>query len=155
MTKRGPRPRPDELKRLTGTFRKDRAHPRKVKDLAGQPVMPEFLEGRAAELWHQRLAAYAARRIAVRGSERVLAHLCCLDAALEATWQRGETPTAAMVTAFRTLASLFYEPPASQYGATEATAAPSPYDEFAEHFLGEPAPSPAWAKLRALHARKQ
>jgi len=117
LLKPGPKPKPDAMKKLAGTFRKHRAQPKPLPVVDDQaPVMPVFLEGRAAELWRERIAAYDARRLNVRGAERVLAHLCALDASMEAAWLRGETPTAAQTSALRSLSSLFYETPGSQPG---------------------------------------
>ncbi len=133
MLKRGPKPMPDSIKRLRGSFQKSRAQPKQLPIVdAKTPVMPSFLQGRAEELWHERIKSYDARGLNVRGAERVLAHLCALDAQMEATWLRGETPTSAQVTALRAMSSMFYEPPASQPGGGALTPPrkPSPYDEF-------------------------
>jgi hypothetical protein len=58
MGKRGPKATPDPIKELRGTDRPDRAHPRIVPALRGDPVMPDWMEGLgfAEEVWRRKVA---------------------------------------------------------------------------------------------------
>jgi len=116
MLKPGPKPKPNAVKKLSGTFRKDRARDTTVIDQPGRPAMPSFLSPRGKELWQARVARLTAIDVPLRGCERLLGHLCELDAAIEKIWLSGQVPTAAMMTALRTLASLFHEAPAARLG---------------------------------------
>ena len=97
MGKRGPPATPDEIKELRGTDRKDRAHPRIVPALPGEPVMPEWLEGlgEAPDVWRGKVAKYRALGTSVVGCEDQLAQYCAFEASMIAAWRRGEEPTAA------------------------------------------------------------
>ena len=60
MGKRGPKkgqggrpPTPKELKVLRGTFRKDLETPGVPEPDHGAPQIPQYLEGRAAEIWDE------------------------------------------------------------------------------------------------------
>src|SRR6185437_4471312 len=97
--KPGRKPKPDTLKRLSGTFRKDRSRNQIVVDQTGDPLMPSFLSSRGRDLWQARVARLTAIDVPLRGCERLLGHLCELDAAIEKLWLSGQVPTAAMMTA--------------------------------------------------------
>jgi hypothetical protein len=63
MGKRGPAAVPDDVKTLRGTDRKDRAHPRIVPALPGEPVMPEWLEGLGGQGSHCPAGVSSAARL--------------------------------------------------------------------------------------------
>jgi hypothetical protein len=120
----GPRPKPDHLKLLDGTFRRDRSHPLVVAPLPGEPVKPAWLKGRAAKIWLEKTAVYRRRGQSVAGCEAALAQYCSLEAAMIELYRQKQRPTATDVNTYRTLAREFYDTPASQI--SKATGAPVP-----------------------------
>jgi hypothetical protein len=122
MGKRGPAATPDAVKELRGTDRPDRAHPRTVPVLHGDPVMPEWLEGLAdaAAMWRRKVAKYRARGMSVVGCEDQLAHYCAYDAAMIASWLRGEVVTSTAMNVLNKYASQFYDTPSTQHSQSAA-----------------------------------
>lgn len=97
-----------------GTAKKTRARRQAVRDIDGAPVMPEWLMGRARQIWKQKVAVYSARGQNVVGCEATLAQYCQLEAKLEQLWGVGTPPTA-MITAHRVYANEFFDTPASKH----------------------------------------
>jgi hypothetical protein len=119
-----PAAKPDHLKLIEGTFRRDRSHPPVVAPLSGEPVKPAWLTGRAAKIWSEKTAVYRRRGQSVAGCEAALAQYCALEAAMIESYRQKRRPTSAEVNTYRTLAREFYDTPASQI--SKATGAPVP-----------------------------
>jgi phage terminase small subunit len=118
MSRRGPKGKPPALKVVAGTDQPSRRREQIVDAIEGEPVKPTWLKGRAAKLWHEKVAIYAARGQAVVGCESALAQYCAMEATLIDQYAKKITPAVAQVTAFRALASEFFDTPASQIGTT-------------------------------------
>ncbi|TXL75624.1 hypothetical protein FHP25_13290 [Vineibacter terrae] len=88
--------------------------------VAGDVVKPAWLRGRAAKLWAEKVAIYAARGQSIVGCEAALAQYCSIEAALIEQYRKKNTPPVAQITAFRILAAEFFDTPASQIGRTPA-----------------------------------
>jgi hypothetical protein len=136
MGKRGPPATPDEIKALRGTDRPDRAHPRTVPVLHGDPEMPDWLEGlgEAPDVWLNKLAKYRARGMSVVGCEDQLAHYCAFEAAMIACWRRGEEPTSAAMNVLNKYAAQFYDTPATQHSQSAAGAQSNEKEDFWSQF---------------------
>jgi hypothetical protein len=119
-----PAAKPDRLKVIDGTFRRDRAHPPAVAPLSGEPLKPSWLRGRAAKIWSEKMTVYRRRGQSVAGCEAALAQYCALEAAMIESYRQKQRPTSAEVNTYRTLAREFYDTPASQI--SKATGAPTP-----------------------------
>jgi hypothetical protein len=119
-----PAAKPDHLKIIDGTFRRDRSHPPVVAPLPGEPIKPLWLRGRAAKIWLEKTAVYRRRGQSVAGCEAALAQYCALEAAMIEIYRQKQRPTATDVNTYRTLAREFYDTPASQI--SKATGAPVP-----------------------------
>jgi len=82
--RRGPKGKPEGVKKLAGTARKDR----KVIELfqaspgapVKSPVKPSRLTQEASQVWDDKVARFAARGLAVEGCEDTLAEYCELQA---------------------------------------------------------------------------
>jgi hypothetical protein len=135
MGKRGPAATPDEIKQLRGTDRPDRAHPRVVPALRGEPVMPAWLEGLglAPDVWRSKVAKYRAQGMNVAGCEDQLAQLCAYEASVIACWNRGEEPSAAAMNVLNKYASQFYETPGTQHSKS-ASGSQSETENFWDRF---------------------
>jgi hypothetical protein len=122
MGKRGPPATRDHVKQLRGTDRPDRAHPRMVPALSGEPVMPAWLEGlgEAPDVWRRKVAKYRAPGMSVAGCEDQLAQLCAYEASVIARWRGGEEPSAASMNVLNKYASQFYETPSTQHSQSAA-----------------------------------
>jgi hypothetical protein len=119
-----PRPKPDHLKIIDGTFRAERAHPEVVPALDGDPVKPKWLTGRGAAIWKEKLSVYRRRGQSVVGCESALAQYCALEASMIDGYRRREKPIASEVNTYRTFAREFYDTPASQLAKAAGSAAP-------------------------------
>jgi P27 family predicted phage terminase small subunit len=71
----GRKRKPDAIKALAGTAQKCRMNPAAPAQTAGLPAPPEWLSGRAAELFHQIVATVDGMRIASADDVHMLAML--------------------------------------------------------------------------------
>lgn len=121
--KRGPKKTPDRAKVIRGTFKgkggkgNDGPAPPVVPALAGDPVMPKWLTGGAAELWRERVAIYQRRGQTVVGCERALAVYCKLEVEIIDRWRTRKPVATPLVNALRYWANEFYDTPAAQHSA--------------------------------------
>lgn len=125
MARRGPKGKRPELKVVSGTDQPCRRRESVVAPIDGAPIKPSWLKGRAAKLWAEKLAIYAARAQSVVGCESSLAQYCALEASLVEQYRRNETPPMAQVNAYRIFANEFFDTPASQIGPNKMTGKPS------------------------------
>jgi hypothetical protein len=98
--------RPDHLKLLSGTARRDRMSPVKptLPALNGVPPAPSWLPvGRATTEWARLAPILSANRMLTDGNLDVLAHVCSLHAKLAQIWESDIVPTAALLNAYRGL----------------------------------------------------
>jgi hypothetical protein len=112
----GPKGVLPELKVVSGTDQPCRRREMVVAALPGSAIRPKWLKGRAAKLWAEKLATYEARGQNTAGCESALAQYCALEASLIDQYRKGGTPPVAQISAFRILASEFFDTPASQIG---------------------------------------
>lgn len=96
----------DYLKAITGTYRPDRA----VVDGASLPALdvapgpPSWMADTGAlREWHRLAPVLTANRLLTDGNIGLFGQLCALHGKLVQMWQAGETPTAALIAAFRGL----------------------------------------------------
>jgi hypothetical protein len=116
MSRRGPKGKPPALKVVAGTDQPSRRREQIVEIVEGEAVKPTWLKGRAAKLWHEKVAIYKARGQAIVGCESALAQYCAMEATLIDQYAKKIVPAVTQVTAFRALASEFFDTPASQIG---------------------------------------
>lgn len=129
MARCGPKPRPDSVKLLKGTFQPSRARAPIVATLVGDVVPPKWLKGEALKVWREKVAIYAHRSQSVVGCEGSLAQYCGLEADLIDSWKRKVDIPVAKINAHRIYASEFYDTPASQQG-------PRKKDQEGNRFVG-------------------
>ena len=99
--------RPDHLKLLSGTARRDRMSPVKptLPPINGVPPAPSWLPvGRATAEWARLAPILSANKLLTDGNLGLLANLCALSAKLAEIWSQGTAPTAALLNAYRSLA---------------------------------------------------
>jgi phage terminase small subunit len=118
MARRGTKPQPDALKVIKGTFEAAKSHQPAVKLLEGTPTPPKWLQGRALELWHEKVAIYQRRGQPVVGCEAALAQYCSLENELIDAYTRQLDIPVAKINAHRIYANEFYDTPASQHVPT-------------------------------------
>lgn len=119
----GSKPKSPHLHVIRKTVRPSRAQVPIVRERAGDPVMPRWLTGEAAEAWRWRVDLFRERGQSIRGCVRALAHFCALEAELIKRWQSAVPPGAGILTTYRIYAEAFYETPASQLAPLAATGA--------------------------------
>jgi hypothetical protein len=125
VAKRGPKPTPNRLKVLRGTFKAQTAHDAVVAELPGTlGDPPAWLSPSARQLWADHAATYERRGQSVVGCEAALAQYVALEDQLIATRRKRRPVSAGIMTAFRMFASEFFDTPASQVGRGK-TATPS------------------------------
>jgi hypothetical protein len=125
MAKRGPKPTPNRLKILRGTFKAQTAHDEVVAPLPGTLAdPPPWLGTLGRRLWTEHAATYARRGQSVVGCEAALAQYVALEAQLIETRRKRRPISAGILTAYRMFASEFFDTPASQIGRGK-TATPS------------------------------
>jgi hypothetical protein len=134
MGRRGPKPTPNKIKLIRGTFQNQTATTELVPPLEGEPGKPpRFLNASARRLWADHLATYRRRGQNVAGCEPALAQYVALEAELERRYKvRLEIPTA-MITAYRMLACEFFDTPASQIGKGKTA---TPANRFTKNAAG-------------------
>lgn len=98
--------KPDHLERLAGTARPDRAA-RETTNLPavnGVPRPPSWLtDADGLKEWRRLGPTLTACKLLNAGNVELFAHFCALHGRLVATWAAGETPTAALISAYRAL----------------------------------------------------
>ena len=104
----GPKKAPRYLKLLKGTLRPCRDEPVETSALPAMeavPSPPAWLKNlEALKEWHRLASVMTANSLLHAGNQNAFAHYCAVHASLIQTWAARETPTAAMLAAFRTLA---------------------------------------------------
>ncbi|MEZ0061432.1 phage terminase small subunit [Bradyrhizobium elkanii] len=131
----GPKGKSPSLKVISGTDEPGRRRETVVNPIEGELVKPSWLVGRAARIWAEKVAIYAARGQSVAGCEAALAQYCSIEAALIDQYRKKTTPPVSQITAFRMLAAEFFDTPASQIG--------SPKQPKAGKFAGNGQPPPS------------
>lgn len=76
MGKRGPPPKPSKLKKLQGTYRRDRAAPKEMAPPAGAPVRPGWLDAEGKREWDLVVPQLAACGILATIDAAMLADYC-------------------------------------------------------------------------------
>jgi P27 family predicted phage terminase small subunit len=76
MARTGRPPKPTALKRLKGTYRKDRQRGREWQPPAGAPAMPKSLDARAREVWRECVALLLPPGILTIADGEALADYC-------------------------------------------------------------------------------
>lgn len=130
MGKRGPRPKPSELKKLEGTYRKDRVAKREVQPPLGTPDRPAHLDPVAAAEWDRVVSVLGATGVLTR-IDGVGLEAYCTNYAM-ALWFQGVAIKAPMI---RTLKGALKINPA----VTEARK----YWQLVRQFLSEYGMTPA------------
>lgn len=115
--KRGAKPLPDAMKIVKGTFQPCRSTEPVVQPLNGPVTPPEWVQGKALELWNEKVRIYERRGQSVVGCESALAQYCQVEADLIDRWQRGKDVPVALINSHRIYANEFYDTPASQHAA--------------------------------------
>ena len=98
--------KPDALKLLAGTARRDRAATNvpALPPVTAVPTPPAWLADlTAVREWHRLAGTLAACKLLTEGNVGTLAQLCALHAKLVSTWNEGLTPKAALISAYRGL----------------------------------------------------
>lgn len=98
--------RPPVLKLLAGTSRPDRAAPEgsALPALDGVPPAPGWMKNpHARREWRRLAPVLTANKLLTAGNLGIFVQLCALQGKLVETWAAGETPTAALVNAYRLL----------------------------------------------------
>lgn len=98
--------RHDHLKLLSGTGRPDRAAPETpaLPVLDSVPPPPLWMTNlNAMKEWNRLAPALVANRLLHEGNIAMLGQLCALHGHLVQMWIEGETPTAALLSAYRAL----------------------------------------------------
>ena len=128
--------KPQALKVLSGTARKDRQ--RTVIDfplVLEAPPPPDWLPNvRALREWERLTGILLANRMLTHAGLTPLAHLCALHGSIVASYERGETPTAASISTLRGLASDYGLTPVAQSKVSPSSEATktNPFLEFVE-----------------------
>ncbi len=98
--------RPPSLKLIAGTSRPDRAAPvgPALPALVRVPPAPGWLpNAHATQEWRRLAPALVANKLLHAGNIGAFGQACALCGKLVALWAAGETPTAALVNAYRSL----------------------------------------------------
>lgn len=109
--KRGPKPATASTKAQRGTLRKDRdgavavIQPMQLVSAGDPPIMPEYLQPAAREIWQDELPRVMLSGISERDST-LFATYCALEAQIRAAFIAGEAPPAAYLTEQRRRAEL-------------------------------------------------
>ena len=113
----------DHLKLLAGTGRADRAAPATpaLPALDAVPTAPAWLTNiDAVREWRRLAPVLVVNRLLHEGNVAMLGQLCALHGRLVEMWTGGETPTAALLSAYRALSvslglsSMALSPPANK-----------------------------------------
>lgn len=123
--------KPNALKLIAGTTRPDRAvEGVALPLLAGRPDAPDWLpNAHAVKEWHRLAPILTSARLLTDGGLSALGILCALHGKLVQLWTAGETPTGAMLAAYRGLTNDFGLTPVAQ-GKVTATSANNASNPF-------------------------
>lgn len=100
--------RPDYLKLLANTARPDRvaAATPALPPIDAVPIPPAWLTNvQAVREWHRLAPVMVACKLLNAGNLQTLVQVCALHGRLVEMWTGGETPTAALIMAFRKLSN--------------------------------------------------
>ena len=128
--------KPQALKVLSGTVRKDRA--RTIVDfplLLEAPPAPDWLPNQhAVDEWRRLTQILLANRMLTHAGLTPLAHLCAWHGAIVGAYAKGEVPPAAAITALRGLAGDYGLTPVAQTRVSPSSEAAkvNPFLEFVE-----------------------
>ena len=128
--------KPQALKVLSGTVRKDRV--RTIVDwplVTEPPAPPDWLDNRhAIAEWARLTQILLANRMLTTTALSALAHLCAWHGAIVSAYEKGETPPAAAITALRGLCADFGLTPVAQTRVSPSSEAAkvNPFLEFVE-----------------------
>lgn len=92
-----------------------------------EPEKPDYLTGRASEVWDAKVEGYRKRGMSIAGCEDALAAYCMLQAQILSLQAQGEIVPAAFFGQLRIYASEFFDTPASRRVQAPPKAADNPF----------------------------
>lgn len=106
--KRGPKPKPTDIKRAQGSFQPSRGGDLvEVTAPAGVPQRPDWLTDAGEEVWMDDIARVTNGSLVTERDSTVFATYCNLVGAIAETWKSGEVPPAAHLSEARKMAEQF------------------------------------------------
>lgn len=106
--KRGPKPKPPEIKKAQGSFQPSRSGDLiEISAPTGVPQRPDWLTPHGEEVWMDDIARVTHGSLVTERDSTVFATYCNLMGAIIETWRSGEVPPAAHLSEARKMAEQF------------------------------------------------